>query len=67
MEILEAVIEEEIDSVISELTLLNEQDDGGDYSDNYPSAPTSGFGGGYGGQMGLQGLAAMLQGRRGGF
>lgn len=48
MEILEAVIEEEIDSVISELTLLNE-DDGGDYSDNYPSAPTSGFGGGYGG------------------
>lgn len=44
MEILEAVIEEEIDSVISELILLHEEEEG----DNYPSAPTSGFGRGGG-------------------
>ena len=49
MEILEAVIEEEIESVISEIVFLSEDDYGGDYGDNYPSAPTSGFGGGYGG------------------
>lgn len=44
MEILEAVIEEEIESVISELILLHEEEDG----DNFPSAPTSGFGRGGG-------------------